>query len=113
MNNYILLCVILVLFSSLSQVLLKVAANKEYSNKLGFLINYRVLLAYAILLAITFINSYFIFSNLELTVISMIETLGYIFVPIISIVLLKEKINQRLIFGILFISLGCIIFLLT
>lgn len=111
MNNYLLTSISLVLVSSLSQVLLKSSANEVNKNKLKLIFNCKVIVSYFILFTVTFINSYYVFANLKLTTISMIETLGYIFVPIISMIFLKEKINLKTTIGIIFIFVGCIVFI--
>ena len=40
----------------------------------------------------------------------MIEALGYVFIPLLSITILKEKISKKQILGISIILLGIVIF---
>lgn len=109
MNRYLLYAAVTVLVSSVSQIFLKSSANDKKSGVLVFL-NWKVIVAYFIFLSVTLINSIFIFKNIELSSISLIETLGFVYVPILSFVILKEKIKKRQIFGIILIIAGAIIF---
>lgn len=109
--NYLLLAILNVFISSLSQILLKSSANERKESFIENFINWKVILAYTVFFGIMLINSLFIFKNIELGMISIIETLGYIFVPIFSFLILKEKITTIRIYGIFIIIIGILIYI--
>lgn len=109
MNKYILYAALTVLISSFSQICLKSSANEKKTGIFVFL-NLKVILAYFLFFGVTLINSAFIFKNIQLSSISLIETLGFVYVPILSFLILKEKISKRQVLGIILIIIGAIIF---
>ena len=109
MNIYYIYAVVLVFISCLSQILLKKSANSD-TKVIKKIFNIKVILAYAILFLVMFMNSKFVYSHIELGKISMIEALGYVFIPLLSITILKEKISKKQILGISIILLGIVIF---
>lgn len=109
MNKYIFYAAITVLISSISQICLKSSANDKKTGIFVFL-NVKVILAYFLFFGVTLINSIFIFKNIELSIILLVETLGFIYVPILSFFILKEKIEKKQILGIILIIIGAIIF---
>ena len=108
MNKYYFYGVLVVFVSCLSQILLKKAANKNSGIKM--IANMNVLLAYGILFVVMFINSRFIYKHISLGEISIIESFGYIFVPLFSFFLLKEKISRKELLGILLIVVGIFVY---
>ncbi len=111
MNKYLLLAGLNVLISSLSQILLKSSANEKKESFIKNYLNYKVFIAYLIFFGIMFINSLVVFKNIELSQISIIETLGYVFVPILSYFILKEKFNKKMIYGIIIIIIGVYLYI--
>lgn len=57
-----------------------------------------------------FVNSLVVFKHIELSQISIVEALGYIFVPILSYFILKEKLNKTKIYGIFIIVIGVVLY---
>ena len=110
MNKYALMLGGMVFISSVSQLVLKISANEKHESRIGYFINPKVILSYAVYFAVTLANSLYIYKGLRLSEISMLESLGYIFVPLLSFFVLKEKITGRQIAGILVIIAGVLIF---
>lgn len=74
------------------------------------MLNWRVILAYAIFFGSLFINITAMSKGVNLKDLPILESLGYVFVPILSCVILKEKIELRTIISILCILVGIYIF---
>lgn len=74
------------------------------------MLNWRVIFAYAIFFGALFINITAMSNGVNLKDLPILESLGYVFVPLLSFVILKEKIEQRTIISILCILIGIYIF---
>lgn len=104
-------CVILGIFScSLSQLMLKRSANRTHKSRLEEIVNPQVIVAYGILFASLLVNIWAMSKGVQLKEMAMLESLGYVFVPLLSFLVLKEKISKRTIFGIGVIILGIVVF---
>lgn len=98
-----------VIIAAFSQILLKISANKEHPNRIREYLNIDVILAYALFVVST------LFTILSLRTISVssstiIESISYILVPILSFCILKEKLNKTQLLGMIIIVFGVIIF---
>ena len=101
---YILLFILSILISSFSQILLKKGSSKKniYLNK--FTILGYIIMVFSTLLTLL------AYRNIELSLGQVLQALSFVFVIILSKVLLKENINKRKILGIVTIIIGIIIF---
>lgn len=105
------LFVILGIFAcSLSQLLLKRSANKEHTSRIYEMLNPLVIMAYGIFFCSLIINIWAMRHGVQLKEMAMLESLGYIFVPLLSVVLLKEQVSKRMVCGILLIIFGIVVF---
>lgn len=109
--NYLLLYTFSVFIASFSQVLLKKSASKRYANKIYEMLNPLVLSAYFILV-ISLLLTTLALRGVPYKYSAVVESLGYIFILILSVLILKEKISKRHILGNLIIIFGIIIFTL-
>lgn len=109
---YYLFVVAGVFVASCSQLLLKESANENHKNVLLSLFNWRVLLAYVIFVASLMLNIFALGHGVNLKDIPILESLGYVFVPLFSMLILKEKMTVRIIISMLMILLGVIVFYL-
>ena len=100
LEKYIAVWILSVLISSVAQVMLKVEANKKHESRLREYLNPMVITAYGI----------FFLKYVPLTYSPIIEPLSYIFVPVIGILVLKEKISKRRVLGIAIMFVGIVIF---
>ena len=96
-------------FSAISQVLLKQSANMEYKNPLREYLNWRVILAYAIFFGVLLSNTY-AYTRVDMKYGSIIDTLAYVFVFLLSVFILHEKISKRKLIGNLLIIAGILIY---
>lgn len=109
MNNrlfYFLLLILTCLVSAISQVLLKKAAQKEYSSFLRQYLNIRVITAY-VMFFFVIVGNTFVLKYIPLTVMNPIaETLPYILSIFFGYFFFNEKINIRKICGAVIIIIG-------
>lgn len=98
-----------VFVASISQVILKSSANEEQNTIWQMFVNKKVFFAYFLLFLTTFVNV-IVYKNLTVTLIVILETLGYIFVPTISYFALKEEFSRNQIIGSIIIILGILIY---
>lgn len=98
-----------VFISSISQIILKKAALKEYESKIAEYLNPRVIFAYIVFFGATFctIISYKV---IPMSLGPVLETSGYIFVALLSWLFLKEKITLKKVIGLSVIIIGIVIF---
>lgn len=110
MNKYVIALIVMVFISSASQILLKLSASEEHESSVNYFLNWKVILSYGIYFGVTLVNTLFIYKGLKLSEISLLESFGYIFVPVLSFFLLKEKITKKQLLGIVLIIIGVVIF---
>ena len=96
-------------FTSVSQILLKQSAGKEHKNLLLEYLNWRVILAYAIFVGVLLLNTY-AYTRIDMKYGAVIDTFSYVFVMLLSWIILKEKITRRRIVGNLIIMLGVFVY---
>lgn len=103
-----------VLLSSLSQILLKKSAEKNRDSKsfLAQYLNPLVIGGYLLLLASMLIPLY-AYQVVDLKYGAVIESLGYVFILILSALFIHEKITKRKLIGNGLIVLGVIVFSAT
>lgn len=96
-----------------SQLLLKKSADMEKGRGIvAIMLNWRVILAYAIFFGSLFINITAMSKGVNLKDLPILESLGYIFVPLLSWAVLKERISMRTLVSMLFIISGVCLFYL-
>ena len=109
MLKYIIIFLFSVLISSFSQIILKKSAVKKYDSVIKEYLNIRVICAYSIFFISTLLTMY-AYKGMPLTLGTLLESAGYIYIPILSLLILKEKITLRTIVGSLFIICGIIVY---
>ena len=97
MNNKLLFFAGIYLFSvfisSVSQVLLKKSAESKHKNALAEYLNPRVIVAYV-----------------PVSLGTVLESTGYIFVTILGVVFLKEQVSRRKLIGLGIILAGVLLY---
>ncbi len=81
-----------VFISSVAQVLLKKAAQKQYNSVLEEYLNLPVITAYTILFGATFLSIY-AYKVVPLSMGPILEATGYIWVTIFGVTIFKEKLD--------------------
>ncbi len=103
----ILLCSVLV--ASVSQILLKVSANREHETRLKEYLNPHVIIAYCMLLGSTVLTMIAL-RHLPLSHQPLYESVSYIFVSVMGFFLLKERFNKKKLIGLGLILAGILVF---
>ena len=98
------------LIASFSQVLLKKSANKTYSSRIREYLNAYVIIGYGMTF-ISMLLSILAYSKIDYKYGPAMESLGYVFVVILSYIFFREKITLRKVLGTLLIFTGLAIFL--
>lgn len=104
----IMMCSVLV--ASLSQVLLKISANKTYASRLREYLNKYVITGYALLFLSTILTMLAL-RGMPLSWVNVFESSGYFFVFLLSYFILKERASRRKLIGFAVIFAGILVFL--
>lgn len=108
-NKYVCILVLSVLIASVSQIILKIGSEKNYKNLIREYLNVYVIVGYGMMVVST-ILTILAFKGLDYKNGPIIESVGYIFVMVLSSIILKEKITKKKIAGNLLILLGILVF---
>lgn len=115
MNNelliYSLIYVSAVFISAVSQIMLKISAKKQYASKLREYMNPIVIIAYVLFFGCTLITM-LAYRKVPLSLGQILESCGYIFVTILGMTILKERLTRKKMLGMCIILAGIIIFTL-
>ena len=108
-SGSVILLLVSVLISSVSQIILKKAALKKYPTKLAEYLNVFVISAYALF----FLSTILTMLSLRYVPLSMqpiLESVSYIYISVMGYFFLKERFNRRKILGIVLIILGIVVY---
>lgn len=100
-----------VLIGAISQILLKTAANKKRDSFLKKFLNITVIVAYGMMFGSS-LCSMFALRHLPLNLMPVFQATSFFWVPLLSWLILREKISKRNIIGICIIFLGILIYLI-
>ncbi len=110
-NPYIFFMLAAVVFASFAQILLKKAAMKTYKSLIFEYLNPYVICGYGIMVLGMFLNI-IAFTKVDYKNGPVIDSLGFLFVMILSFFFFKEKITKKKLIGNGIILLGILIFYL-
>ncbi len=105
---FYLLGLLSVLIADVSQLLLKKAAMREYSSFIRSYLNFKVVFAYG-LFALSTVCSMFALRKLPLSLSPLWQSMGQVFIVLLSYFVLKEKITKKKLLGIAIIVAGIVI----
>ena len=108
--SYYLIIVFSVFIASVAQMLLKKGASIKYASFIEDYLNCWVLGGYSLLGISLLLNIYSMSRGVEVHEVSSIESLSYLFVPILSRFCFKETLSFRKIGSILIILIGICVF---
>lgn len=111
MQIYFFLMFAATFFTAISQVLLKQSSRKSYKSVIYEYLNWRVITAYGIAAAVLLVNTY-AFTKVDLKYGAVIDTCSYVFVMLLSWLILKEKFNRGQLIGNLIIITGILVYTL-
>ncbi|NLA43573.1 multidrug ABC transporter [Candidatus Saccharibacteria bacterium] len=98
-----------VFISAVSQVLLKKESQKEHASRIKEYFNIRVIVAYAIFFASTFL-SIFAYKGIPLSWGPVIAATSYIYVTIFGVLIFREKLSFRKVVALVFIISGILVY---
>ena len=98
MNSSVIIYLITPLVSAASQLILKKAADDKRYTGIQFYINPLVILAYMLFFGCMVLNV-FALRTLDLTVASVLEASGFLYVMVLGALFLNEKITVRKLIG--------------
>ncbi len=97
------------LVSAIAQILLKKSTKKEYASKIEEYLNPYVIISYAIFFGAT-LCTVIAYKKVDLSFGPILGTTEYIFVAVLSRLVLKEHISLKKIIGLGVIIVGIVIF---
>ena len=109
---YYLLVIISVLSAAGAQMLLKQGAKKHYASFIRQYMNPWVMGGYAIMGCGLLLNIFCLSRGVQVKEVSIIESLSYLFVPLLSWMFFKERITWRKAGAIAVIMIGVVVFFL-
>lgn len=106
MNNiyYVLLFILSIFLASFSQILLKIGSNKK-----NIYINKNTLIGYTFMFIAT-LFTLIGYKEVDLMAGGILQILSFVFVPVLSLLILKEKIKLKYLIGIFIMLLGMLIY---
>lgn len=111
MNKYMLFLLASVTIASFSQIILKIAAKKTYSSVIKEYLNPHVIIGYG-MMVLTTVMTLLAYRGLDYKNGPVIESIGYIFVMVLSSLFFKEKITKKKLLGNILILVGVFVFYL-
>lgn len=98
-----------VFLASISQILLKISANKRYPSKIREYLNVYVICGYGLLFVSTLLTMVAL-KTVPLSWSPVIESASYLFVSVLGYLVLKERFTKKKIMGLLVILIGVLVF---
>lgn len=99
-----------VFLAACAQMLLKQGARQQYDTWWRQYINGWVIGGYTIMLGAMLMNIFAMSRGVEVKEVSIIESMSYLFVPILSFVIFKERLTWHRVGAIAVIIIGIIVF---
>lgn len=107
---YYILVILSVFAAACAQMLLKRGAQQSYPSLVRQYLNGWVLSGYGIMFASMAVNIYAMSMGVMVKEVSIIESLSYLFVPMLSFFLFGEKLTWKIVGAIAVIMTGVIVF---
>lgn len=99
-----------VFLAACAQILLKQGARQQYDIWWRQYVNGWVIGGYAIMFGTMMMNIFAMSRGVEVKEVSIIESMSYLFVPILSCVVFKERLTWRKVCAIIVIVSGVLVF---
>lgn len=106
---YYLLMLLSVSIASISQILLKKSAMKQYPSFIREYLNPYVIIGYGMLF-ISMVLTIMVYAGVEFKLVPVMESMGYVIVMILSYFFFHEKITRKKAIGTLLILAGILVF---
>ena len=99
-----------VLVASIAQMLLKKGASMQYESFIREYLNGWVLGGYALMGVSLLVNIFALSKGVLVKEIGSLESLSYLFVPLLALLCFKERITARKVLSVMIIMLGILVF---
>ena len=109
MNIYVLIAIVSVTIAGFSQILLKKGAMRDHVSFLKDYLNLPVISGYTLMFA-SVLATMFAYRGVRYMTIQIIESLGYILVPVLSYFFFNEKFTKNKVIGIAIILAGIAVY---
>ena len=106
---YYLLTLVVVVFTSMGHLLLKIAASRVTESGSRLYTHPLSVLGYGIFAFVAFLSIYAM-KGLDLKVFFALNSLTYICIPILAYLILRESVTRNKIIGVIIISIGVLLF---
>lgn len=106
---YILLTLVVVLFTSIAHLLLKQGSTAAQGTRTPSFLHPYCLASYAIFAVVAYLSIYAM-KGLDLKEFYALNSLTYMVIPVLSFLFIRESVTRNKVIGILLISLGVVIF---
>jgi len=113
MMIYYLLTLIVIVFTSIGHLLLKIAANRvRDSDGSARMVTHPVsIIAYGVFAFVAFLSIYAM-KGLEMKSFFALNSLTYIVIPLLGLLVLKEPFSRNKVIGVILITVGVLLFYL-
>lgn len=98
-----------VFVSSVSQILLKKSAQEDHKSRLAEYLDLRVVIAYGLFFGATLITVVAL-RYVPVSLGTVLESAGYLFVTVLGVLFLKERVSKRKWLGLVIIVAGILIY---
>ena len=109
MNVYVLIAISGVVIAGFSQILLKKGAMREHVSFLDDYLNLPVISGYTLMFAAVLVGM-LSYRGVQYMTVQIIESLGYILVPVLSYFFFGEKFTKNKVIGIAIILIGIAVY---
>lgn len=106
---YYLLTLVVIVFTSMGHLLLKIAASRVTESGGRLYTHPLSVLGYGIFAFVAFLSIYAM-KGLDLKVFFALNSLTYICIPILAYLILRESVTRNKIIGVIIISIGVLLF---
>jgi drug/metabolite transporter (DMT)-like permease len=98
------------LIASIAQLLLKKSSVSSHNSVVFEYLNIRVILGYCLMISSLLMNIYAMKNGVLVKEVSSMESLSYLFVPLLSFLIFNERLSKKKIVSICIIIVGVLIF---
>lgn len=106
---YYLLTLVVVLFTSIGHLLLKIATSRVAASG-GRLYTHPLSIVAYVIFAVVALLSIYAMKGLDLKVFFALNSLTYICIPLLALLVLRESFSRNKVIGVIIISLGVLLF---
>lgn len=107
---YYIVVITSVFIAALSQLLLKSSSKDRHANVVREYLNWKVICGYGMMGISLLMNIFAMSKGIQVKEVSIMESLSYLFVPLLSYLVFKEKLSWQKMGAIAVIMIGVVVF---